>query len=110
MIWQTVKSYWVRIAGGLVSAGAVLGVLWAGSGFVFAADDRIEKWDANCIVAQVAKDQSDEALEWQRMQMEREKTEAREQRKYWRSILKMCMDGVIKSDAPQCNEARAALK
>ena len=61
------------------------------------------------MLAQVADQKADEALEWQRMQMEREKTEARAERKKWRAIVKMCMDGTI-TDKTVCAEAMSELK
>ena len=109
MIWAKVKVYWRSIIATVIGIGALLGAVWTITGPVFAADDWKEKVDASCVVAQVAKDQSDQALEWQRLQMEREKTEAREERKKWRAIIKMCMDGTIK-DKSVCAEATAALK
>jgi len=109
MIWQTIQSYWKSISVVSATGMAILGALWAGSGYVVQADDRIEKWDKACVTAQVAKEQSDQALDWQRLQMEREKAEARSERKKWREIVKLCMDGTIK-DQKVCAEAMAALK
>ena len=110
MLWRTIQEYWRGITKTIVGSAALLGAVWGLSGYVFAADDYKEDLDETIVLAQVADKKADEALEWQRLQMEREKIAAREQRKYWRSILKMCMDGTIKSDSPQCNEARAEMK
>ena len=109
MIWQTVKNYWKRITAVTASVAAVLGVLWGASGYVFAVDDRMELWDEGVVVAQAADSKADQALKWQEMQMEREKAEARAERKKWRAIIKMCMDGTIK-DKSVCAEAQAALR
>jgi hypothetical protein len=109
MIWQMVRTYWKRITGIIIGAATLIGALWALSGYVVRADDKMDQWDQACVVAQVAKDQSDEALEWQRLQMERERAEERAERKKWRAILKMCMDGTI-TDKKVCAEATAALK
>jgi len=109
MLWQTIKAYWKGITTIVIGGGALLGTLWAGSGFVFAMDDYKEDVDETIVLAQVADQKADQALEWQRLQMEREKMAAREERKKWRSILKLCMDGTIK-DKKVCAEATAALK
>lgn len=109
MIWRTFKTYWVRITAGLVSTGAVLALFWGASGYVFAVDDYIEDADASHLVAQVAKDQSDQALEWQRLQMEREKAAAQQEREMWRKVVEMCLAKEV-NNPQRCAEAEAALK
>ena len=109
MIWRTAKAYWKRITGTILGAAALLGAIWALSGYVVQADDKIDQWDQACVVAQIAKDQSDEALEWQRLQTERERAEAKQEREKWRKVLELCLSGIIK-DKATCAEAQAALK
>ena len=109
MIWRTIQEYWRGITKTIVGLAALLGAVWGLSGYVFAADDWVEKVDAGVELAQVADQKGNQALEWQRLQMEREKMAAREERKKWRAIIKMCMDGTIK-DKAVCAEAEAALK
>jgi hypothetical protein len=109
MIWQKVKAYWRLITATSVGVIALATAAWTASGYVFAVDDWKEGVDEAVVVAQVADTKADQALEWQRLQMEREKTEARAERKKWREIVKLCMDGTIK-DQKVCAEAMAALK
>lgn len=109
MIWQTLKAYWKRITAIAVSVGAVLGMLWTGSGYVIQADDWVDEAEVSHQVAQVAKDQSDQALEYQKLQVEREKAAAAQEREKWRKVLELCLSGIIQ-DKPTCAEAQAALK
>lgn len=109
MSWQTAKTYWKRITGIILGTAALLGAIWSLSGYVVKADDRIDKWDEACVVAQVAKEQSDQALEWMRIQAQREQEAAKQERLKWQKILQLCLDGTIK-DQKVCAEATAALK
>jgi hypothetical protein len=110
MIWAKLRAYWKGITATVAGVATALGILWALSGYVVQADDWKDKVDASCVVAQVAKEQSDQALEWQRLQMEREKNEARAERKKWKAILELCLNGTIPSNNPECAKAQAALK
>lgn len=109
MIWQTAKAYWKRISAIILGVGAVLGMLWGASGYVFAVDDWVEVVDAGVVVAQVADTKADEALEWQRLQVQREQMEAQQEREKWRKVVELCLAGII-TDQKVCAEATAALK
>ena len=106
---EKLRAYWKRIAAVIASVGVVAGFLYGAGEVGVKADDWVDAASASHLVAQVAKDRADQALEYQRLAVEREMAAAVQEREKWRAILQFCLDKTI-TDPKVCAEAEAKMK
>ena len=109
MLWQTVKSYWRGIVVTLGGISAVLGALWAGSGFVFAADDYKEAVDNTIVLAQTNEKSLEQLVEIQQAAAREKEADLKARLAVYRERAKLCMAEKL-NDPALCAEAYEALR
>jgi len=109
MLWQTIKSYWRGITKTILASSALLGVLWAGSGYVFAIDDYKEDVDETIVLAQTNEKSLEQLVEIQQAAAREEEADLKARRAVYRDRAKQCMAGKL-NDPALCAEAYEALK